>query len=104
MSEKGPGCVDSPLGTREELADLALQALNASLQETAPPCDGRALFTADRLTDEERALCASICAACPVADLCGAYATAVRVTFGFWGGHPYTPKGKTTAPGGSREL
>jgi hypothetical protein len=74
--------------------DDAWDALNEALEDCAPPCAGRALFTADQLSDEERADCASICANCPVADLCGAYATADKVTSGFWAGHHYTEKGK----------
>ena len=70
-------------------AEDAWDALNASLRDSPPPCDQRALFTADRLTEEQRALCASICADCPVFELCGAYATTARVTSGFWAGHLY---------------
>ena len=77
--------------------DDAWEALSASLQDFAPPCEGRALFTADRLTDDERALCESICARCPVADLCDAYATAAKVDSGFWAGHSYTQSGKQPA-------
>ena len=43
-------------------------------------------FVANRLTDEQRSECASICARCPVIDLCDAYATAAKVDFGFWAG------------------
>jgi hypothetical protein len=97
MTEQSGGCVDSSLGPQEEapsIAHLAWDALNASLQETATPCDGRALFTADRLSDEQRALCASICTTCPIAVLCDAYASAAKVPSGFWAGHSYSPKGK----------
>ncbi|WP_347756815.1 WhiB family transcriptional regulator [Agrococcus sp. ProA11] len=73
---------------------VAWSALNAALEDNAPPCDGRALFTADRLSEEERALCASICASCPVLDLCNAYAVASGPTFGFWAGHAYSLGGK----------
>lgn len=75
-------------------ADAAWEALNAEVRDYAPPCDGHALFTADGLSDEQRALCASICAECPVVALCDAYATAAKVTSGFWAGHSYTEKGK----------
>lgn len=66
--------------------DDAWEALNTALEEATPPCKGHGLFTADRLTDKERAHCASICAGCLLVDLCDAYANAARVTSGFWGG------------------
>jgi hypothetical protein len=76
-------------------ADDAWGDLSASLEDSEPLCNGLELFTADRLPDEDRAWCASICALCPVTDLCDAYATAAKVTAGFWAGHFYTSKGKT---------
>ena len=81
-------------GTQEGdmTADTAWDALNEALEHYTPLCDGRALFTADSRTDEQRALCASICARCPVADLCDAYATAANVAAGFWAGRSYPPK------------
>jgi hypothetical protein len=75
-------------------ADAAWDALATELQYVEPPCDGRALFTAARLTPEQRDACAALCATCPVFDLCENYATAARVDFGFWAGHSYTRKGK----------
>ncbi|WP_354670421.1 WhiB family transcriptional regulator [Microbacterium oryzae] len=87
-------------------ADAAWDALNAVLHDYTPPCDGRVLFTADELTDEQRATCAVVCATCPIADLCGSYAAAAKVDSGFWAGADRSPKRKratkTTAPGGSR--
>lgn len=85
--------------------DTAWDALNAVLYDYTPPCDGLPLFTADRRDDEERALCASVCAPCPIADLCNAYAVAAKVESGFWAGTDHGPKRatpSTTAPGGSR--
>lgn len=84
-------------------ADEAWASLNAFLRGVAPLCRGLDLFTADRLTDDQLDLCASICSRCPVAGLCGAYAASARVQSGFWAGHFYSPKGITTAPGGSRQ-
>lgn len=78
-----------------DAADDAWHALSASLEDSEPLCNGIDLFTADRLPDEDRAWCASICARCPVAAACDAYATADKVTSGFWAGHFYTSKGKT---------
>jgi hypothetical protein len=75
-------------------ADAAWDALNEALEDYAPPCNGRALFTADSRTDEQRALCASISARCPVADLCDAYATAAKVASGFWAGRSYPQRGR----------
>ena len=98
-------------------AEEAWEALSAELEEVEPLCNGRALFTADGLTDDQRADCASICARCRIADLCDAYATAARVDSGFWAGHSYSSKGqqpagprprpgrpkKNTAPDGIRQ-
>ncbi len=81
-------------------ADEAWDLLNAELKEVAPPCDGLEEFTAVNLSDEERAWCASICARCPVIELCDAYASAAKVTFGFWAGHSWTHHGKQ--PSGPR--
>ncbi len=90
-----PGCATPNLASQEENdAERAWGALHASLREFLPPCHARDLFTADRLSDQQRAECASICASCPVAGLCDAYATAAKVPSGFWAGHLYTPKGK----------
>lgn len=74
-------------------ADEAWDALNAELEEVAPPRDGLDEFTADRLSDDERELCELICARCPLLDLCAAYATAAKVPSGFWAGHSWTHKG-----------
>jgi hypothetical protein len=97
VTENLHGCTAILPSPQEEVrsqADVAWDALHASLREFLPPCHARDLFTADRLSDEQRAECASICATCPVADLCDAYATAANVPSGFWAGHLYTPKGK----------
>ena len=96
MTSTPPAVWTSSTATRKRprvTPEQAWDALNAALQKAAPPCDGRALFTADRLTDEQRAACASICATCPLLDLCEAYAVTARVTSGFWAGEHYTSKG-----------
>jgi hypothetical protein len=75
-------------------ADGSWDALNDALRAFAPPCEGRALFTTDRLTDDERALCESVCARCPFFDPCDSYAVTAKVESGFWAGHSYSPKGR----------
>ncbi|KXC06427.1 WhiB family transcriptional regulator [Microbacterium hominis] len=67
-------------------AEAAWDALNAALEDYTPPCDGRALFTADRLSDEQLAECVAICARCPIALECRTYATAAKVECGIWAG------------------
>ncbi|MGW9629067.1 WhiB family transcriptional regulator [Agromyces sp. NPDC055520] len=74
--------------------DAAWVPLNKALQDYTPPCSGLDLYTADSRTDEQRAECSSICARCPIADLCGAYATATKVDSGFWAGTDRSPKRK----------
>lgn len=85
-------------------ADIAWDALNEALEHYAPGCSGLPLFTADSRTDEQRAACEVICARCPIADLCDAYATAAADS-GFWAGAERSPKRRratmTTASGGS---
>lgn len=73
-------------------AESAWDDLNAALEHYAPPCSGLHVFTADSRTDEQRAECSSICARCPIADLCDAYATASKVDLGFWAGKDRSPK------------
>lgn len=73
----------------------AWDALDSALEWYAPPCDDDPLFTADRLTEGERALCELACARCLVSVLCGNYAEAANVPSGFWAGHQYTPKGRS---------
>ncbi|GLI28497.1 hypothetical protein ARHIZOSPH14_27390 [Agromyces rhizosphaerae] len=83
-----------PKAEATEAVDDAWDELNAALREYAPPCDGDALFTADRVSAEDRARCTSICGRCLVSDLCDAAATAAKVTSGFWAGHHYSEKGR----------
>ncbi|MEV8174966.1 WhiB family transcriptional regulator [Microbacterium sp. NPDC079176] len=91
----------------------AWDALNSALEHIAPLCKGQALFTADRLSDDERALCESTCTRCALFDLCDAYATAAKVDAGYWAGVERSPKRRitqsrrsqpsTTAPDGIRQ-
>ena len=73
-------------------AEAAWDALNEAMEDATPGCSGLPLFTADSRTDEQRAECASICARCPLADLCDAYATAAKADAGFWAGAERSPK------------
>ena len=75
-------------------ADDAWSDLNAALEDYAPPCGGLHLFTADSRTDDQRAVCASICARCPITDLCNHYAVASRVDSGFWAGADRAARGR----------
>ncbi|GAT74853.1 transcription factor WhiB [Microbacterium sp. HM58-2] len=75
-------------------AEDAWDALSDALENTTPACEGRALFTVNRLSNDERALCKSICVRCPLFVLCDAYALAAKVESGFWAGHSYSPKGR----------
>lgn len=101
------GCVDDSTASQEEpdalAGDEARLRLNAALRDAPPACADFELFTVGALTEDDRDLCASICASCPVLQICADYATAARVRFGFWGGIDRTPRRtkKTTEPGGS---
>ena len=73
--------------------EVAWQALSDALDEVTPRCTGNPLFTADRLTNEEREALGYMCAGCPVFDLCADYADAAGVKAGFWAGQLFTIKG-----------
>lgn len=74
--------------------DDAWNALNSAPEHKAPPCEDLDLFTADRLTPEERTRCESVCASCPLLAVCDAYAVTAKVQAGFWAGYLYTLKGR----------
>lgn len=78
-------------------AEAAYALLASVLEDFAPPCNGHDVFTSDYLSDLERAVCASICDTCPIADPCGAYARAASVDSGFWAGVDRSPKRKRVA-------
>jgi hypothetical protein len=59
--------------------------LQRALRETPAPCRGVKEFTADRIDDVSQAYLATICAACPVIDLCRAYAERAHPD-GYWAG------------------
>lgn len=74
--------------------DDAWEDLKAVLERYAPPCSGHDVFTAESRTELERAVCASICARCPIRDLCNHYAVASRVDSGFWAGIDRAGRGR----------
>lgn len=74
--------------------DEAYAPLASVLRDFEPPCNGHDVFMSAELTELERAVCSSICARCPIADLCDAYATASQVDLGFWAGKDRNPKRK----------
>lgn len=77
--------------------ELALDRLNDALKWYETPCADDPLFTADQLTEAERALCGLACARCLVSNLCEGYAKAANVPSGFWAGVQYTPKRRAKA-------
>lgn len=80
------------MSTAGSRAGDAWQALDAALHRYTPPCKGRAVFTADRLDDDEREYCERLCGRCLVSDLCDDYAIAAKVDSGFWAGSSRSPK------------
>lgn len=78
-------------------AESTWDDLNAALEHYTPGCTGHASFTADSRADEQQAECSRICARCPIADLCDAYATAAKADAGFWAGVERSPKRRRAA-------
>ncbi len=106
MTEQGPGCVDEYRENQEATpADDAWNALHTSLRGSPAPCHARDPFTADRLSDDQLAECASICDRCPVFDPCRDYADAANVRAGFWAGRSYPIRNTDRAvpPGNQRK-
>lgn len=68
--------------TAREAYDALLVAMDAE----PPACHGIDLFTADNLTKADVAVCAQICATCPLLALCASYASAARPAAGVWAG------------------
>ena len=64
----------------------AWAALSEAMRTTPPACEGFDEFTADELSADELAWCASVCARCPLLALCGDYANAARPSAGYWAG------------------
>jgi hypothetical protein len=71
--------------------DEAYAPLALALREFEPPCNGQAEFMSPSTTELEQAVCASICAGCPLIEMCDAYATKSKVDIGFWGGMNRNP-------------
>ncbi|MBM7464632.1 WhiB family transcriptional regulator [Microbacterium esteraromaticum] len=62
-------------------------ALMRAMQDEPPACDGLEVFTADRFDDpEQTVMMRGICRACPLLDLCAAFAAAGKPTAGMWAG------------------
>lgn len=68
--------------------DDAFANLHYALENTAPDCDGDDRYTTEHqhLTTLDRADMRAICHACPLHDLCRAYAEANRPAAGTWAG------------------
>ncbi|WP_127818247.1 WhiB family transcriptional regulator [Microbacterium sp. CPCC 204701] len=71
--------------------------LSAALEKVRPACDGHPGFIADRITPDEARTLAKVCSACPVRELCAAFAEASRPTAGFWAGRVRGVIGRTSA-------
>lgn len=62
-------------------------ALMRAMQDQQPACDGLDVFTADRFDDPEQTdMMRGICRACPLLDLCAAFAAVGKPTAGMWAG------------------
>lgn len=62
-------------------------ALIRAMEETPAACDGIETFTRDKFLDpEETDIMRAICHACPLLDLCAAYAHTGRPAAGMWAG------------------
>lgn len=86
-----------------EYARIALAVLTKATLTRDPGCLDDTRYTADHdtLTTSDRNDMAHTCRACPLLDLCHAYATADNPPTGYWAGHPWTRRGpRTTTPGG----
>jgi hypothetical protein len=87
------------------LEDLAWQALGKALEDVTVPCAGDPLFTMDSPTKDAQEFMASLCAACPVLELCGTYAATAKPAAGFWAGKLRgKPRAKTTSTTADRTV
>lgn len=59
--------------------------LQDALRDQVPACSGRPVFTGVKPGDVAEGMMRSLCASCPVLDLCEAFATTARPA-GFWAG------------------
>lgn len=64
-------------------------ALSTALVKIDPACHRDPNYIADRVDPEQAHRMAQTCAACPVLELCAAFAEASRPTSGFWAGEPW---------------
>jgi hypothetical protein len=75
--------------------EAAWEALSDALERYVPPCTDDPLFTADKLAPDDQEFCAALCAGCPIALECEAYAVTAKVQAGYWAGHQYASRKKT---------
>lgn len=73
-------------------ADAAWDALSSALERYEPPCTDLDTFTMDKLSADDQAFCATLCARCLVLPECSAYARATKPAAGFWAGRQYGTK------------
>ena len=66
----------------------AWRRLQAGRRLNVTPCDGRPEWISESRTDRREA--ARLCAGCPIADLCGTYASTADERAGVWAGHDMT--------------
>lgn len=71
--------------------ELYIELLDA-MEIHEPACRDIDLFTADDPKPADLRVCAPICAACPLAPECAAYAEAANPPAGIWGGRTYGRK------------
>ncbi|MEV7632001.1 WhiB family transcriptional regulator [Microbacterium sp. NPDC089318] len=75
-----------------ELPEFRGQAQHAALMramaDEPAACDGLDVYTADRFDDPEQTeLMRGICRACPLIELCAAFAATGKPAAGMWAGH-----------------
>ena len=75
-------------------ASEAYDTLQKAMTVTLAPCDGIELFTADTLSNADKAALTAICDTCLLFDKCRTYADAARPTAGLWAGKTYTTRTK----------
>ncbi|TQO20324.1 hypothetical protein FB472_1955 [Rhodoglobus vestalii] len=68
-------------------ASAAYERLSLAMIDNPPECSGLDLFTADDLSSDDVDVCASICATCPLFDLCSQYAEIDRPKAGYGPGN-----------------
>jgi hypothetical protein len=75
--------------TRAKSGEAEYAALMTAADEHYTPCIGDDRYIADELTELDQVQMRGICRTCPLIDLCREYATAAKVTGGYWAGKHY---------------